>query len=473
MIPPAESTPAAAFPVYRADTDRLRQLAMLLGLAVAGGLAAAAWVTGLVLYADGALFSFIIGVDAPWRLVWHIMPARIAVYLVTVAPAALAREAGLSGPAAMQLYQLLFSGLPFFGLAACMPLVPRERRFLLLFPTISILALSTSALGYPSETMLTLASFWPALLGHRHARGTAGRLALTLLCTAIFLFSHPGMVFALPLLPLAALLRWREEAAERRALAGLLALDTLLVALWAWRLSVEMGDPGIIQSSQRMWSFTGLEEVVTLQPAILAVLIALLLWAALGWRRDRTGQALALVGLPVLALLFGLLHREAVTPESHYYIRTALVFMLPMLGGLALWRGRAAPSGAAALGLIAALAGLQLQHNLAFLDAWMNYRDSLAAAVSAGPPRIVPLREVLASRAQPAARSIAWSWGQPYLSLTLPGAAPYRAIVADPAPGSYSPFQCSEMAEIIAHADWVPAETLAVLKDYVCARRPG
>ena len=451
----------------------LHRVALLLGLIVAGGLAGAAWVTGLVLYADGALFSFVIGVDAAWRLVWHIMPARIAVYLVTVAPASLAREAGLSGPAAMQLYQLLFLGLPFFGLAACLPLVPLERRFLLLFPVVSILALSTSGLGYPSETMLTLASFWPALLGHRHARSTAGGLALTAACTAIFLFSHPGMAFALPLLPLAALLRWREDPTQRRALAGLLAIDTVLTAVWVWRLGVEMSDPGIIQSSQRMWSLTGLEEVVTLQPAILAILVALVLWAALGWQRERTGRALALVGLPALALLFGLLHREAITPESHYYIRTALVFMLPMLGGLALWRGGAAPSGAATIGLMAALAGLQLQHNLAFLSAWIDYRDSLVAAVSAGPPRIVPLQQIQEARARPAARSIAWSWGQPYLSLTLPGAAPYHAIVADPGPDSYSPFQCSQMAAITAQADWVPAETLVALTDYVCARRPG
>ncbi len=451
----------------------LRRLALLLGLAVAFGLAAAAWVTGLVLYADGALFSFVVGVDAPWRLVWHIMPARLAVYLLTVAPAALAREAGLSGPAAMQLYQLLFLGLPYFGLAACLVLVPRGRRFQLLFPVVSILALSTSALGYPSETTLTLASFWPALLGHRHARPAVGGLALTLVCTAIFLFSHPGMVFALPLLPLAAALRWREDAAQRRVLAGLLVIDTGLAALWAWRFSVETGDPGIVQSSQRMWSATGLAEVVTLQPVILAVLIALLLWAVLGWQRDRTAPALALFGLPALALLFGLLHREAVTPESHYYIRTALVFLLPLLGMLALWRGRAAPSGAAALGLMAALAGLQLQHNLAFLEAWTDYRDSLAAAVSAGPPRIATLQQIQDGRSRPTARSIAWSWGQPYLSLTLPGAAPYRAIVADPGPESYSPFQCSQMPAITAQADWVPAETLAVLKDYVCARRPG
>ena len=122
---------------------------------------------------------------------------------------------------------------------------------------------------------------------------------------------------------------------------------------------------------------------------------------------------------------------------------------------------------------MAALAGLQLQHNLAFLEAWIDYRDSLIAAVSAGPPRVVPLRQIQESRAQPTARSIAWSWGQPYLSLTLPSAAPYRAIVADPGPESHSPFRCSQMPAIAAQADWVPAETLAVLKDYVCARQPG
>jgi hypothetical protein len=455
--------------------DRLLlTLAILLGLAVAAGLSIAAWATSLMLYADGALFSFIIGIDDAWALVWHIMPARIAVYLLTVLPAETAHEWGLPALAAMRLYQALFIGFPFIGLAACLGLLPRASRWLMLFPAVSILALAISALGYPSETLLTLAGFWPALFGYRHASGRLGPAALTLLFTAIFLFSHPGMVFALPLLPLAAALRFREcsEPAARRVLIGLGGLGAGLLALWAWRLQVEMSDPGIIQSGQRMWSLTGLQEVVSLQPAILVVLAYILLWAALGWRRDRVAAGVAILGFPTIALLFGLLHAETVTPESHYYIRTALVFILPMLGALALWRGRSPPQGAIALAMMAALGATQLLHNLSFLEAWLNYRDSVAASVATGPARVVPLQQVLAERAAPRARSIAWSWGQPYLSLTLPGLPQYGAIVADPAPESYSPFHCSQMGEIAARADWVPADTLAVLRDYVCARRP-
>jgi hypothetical protein len=137
----------------------LLTLAVVLGLAIAGGLCVAAWTTGLMLYADGALFSFIIGIDDAWALVWHIMPARVAVYLLTVLPAETAHEWGLPALAAMGLYQALFLGFPFIGLAACLGLVPRGSRWLLLFPTISILALAISALGYPSETLITLAGF--------------------------------------------------------------------------------------------------------------------------------------------------------------------------------------------------------------------------------------------------------------------------------------------------------------------------
>jgi hypothetical protein len=146
--------------------------------------------------------------------------------------------------------------------------------------------------------------------------------------------------------------------------------------------------------------------------------------------------------------------------------------MLPILGALTLWRGHSPPRGATALAMVAALAMTQLNHDLRFLGAWRNYRDSVAASVTTGPPRIVPLQLVLAEQADPRARSFAWSWGEPYLSLTLPGLSRYAAIVADPAPDSFLHFQCSQMDAIIARVDWVPPETRALLKAYVCARRP-
>jgi hypothetical protein len=451
----------------------LLALALLLALAVAGGLSVVAWTTGLMLYADGALFSFIIGVGDAWGLVWHIMPARIAVYLLTVLPAETAHRWGLSAMAAMRLYQALFVGFPFFGLAACRALVPRDLRWLLLFPALSILALAISALGYPSETLLTLAGFWPALFGLRYADGRLRSAGLAVFFTAIFLFSHPGMVFALPLLPIAGFLRWREcpDRPVRRTLALQAGAIATLLALWSWRLAVEMRDPGIVQSGRHMWSLDGLRDVIALQPAIAIVVLYLGLWALLGWRRDRL-VLWAVPTFPSIALLFALLHTETVTPESHYYVRTALVFILPTLGGLALWRGRSAPQGVTTLAMIAALAATQLLHNLSFLQAWIDYRDSVVASVTAEPARVVPLAHVQAQRSVPNAPSIAWSWGEPYLSLTLPGLPRYAAIVADPSPVSYSPFHCSQMNAVAAQADWVPSETLALLKEYVCARRP-
>jgi hypothetical protein len=170
------------------SNSSLLTLAILLALAVAGGLSVVAWTTGLMLYADGALFSFIIGVGDAWGLVWHIMPARIAVYLLTVLPAETAHRWGLPALAAMRLYQALFVGFPFIGLAACRALLPHGQRWLLLFPALSILALAISTLGYPSETLLTLSGFWPALFGLRYADGRLRSAGLAVFFTAIFMF---------------------------------------------------------------------------------------------------------------------------------------------------------------------------------------------------------------------------------------------------------------------------------------------
>src|ERR1700733_1468412 len=181
----------------------LLTISIIFALAVAGGLSFAAWMTGLMLYADGGWFTFIVGTGDAWALDFHIIPARSAVYLLTTLPAETAHELGLPAQAAMRLYQALFLSIPFFGIAACLVLIPRGLRWLLLFPAISALALVISALGFPTETVLTLSAFWPALFGYRYADGRAGSAVLTLFCTLLFVFSHPGMMSAPPLLPVA------------------------------------------------------------------------------------------------------------------------------------------------------------------------------------------------------------------------------------------------------------------------------
>jgi hypothetical protein len=448
--------------------------AIVLGSVAAAGLSFAAWATGLMLYADGALFSFVIGVDDAWALVWHIMPARIAVYLLTVLPSETALEWGLPAQTAMQLYQALFIGFPFIAFAACLGLVEQSSRWLLVFPALSILALVTSALGYPSETIVALAAFWPALFGYRYANGHAGPVLMTLLFTAIFLFSHPGMLFSLPLLPIAAALRFNEstELGVRRKLILLGALSAVLFGLWILCFRIEMSDPGIIQSGKLMWSLSNMVTVVGLQPMILVVALCILLWGLLGWHHNRATTWSVTILYAAIVLPYELLHVEAVVPESHYNVRTALVFLLPVLGALALWRGRSVPNGAIALAMVTAISSIQLTHNLSFLGAWLNYRDSVIASISEGPARMVPLQQVLRERTYPQANSVAWSWGQPYLSLTLPNIV-HKATVADPSPTSFSPFRCSQMDRVIARAGWVAADTLSVLKEYVCARRPG
>jgi hypothetical protein len=465
-------SPSARLSLNNLDRP-LFNLAILLGLAVAGGLSLAAWLDGLMLYADGALFSFVIGVDAAWALVWHIMPARVAVYLLVVLPPETAHEMGLPAMAAMRLYQALFLAMPFLGLAACVPLVPRGSRWLLLFPVLSLLALTMSALGYPSETLLTLAAFWPALFGCRFANGRTAPTLLTLVCLSAFLFSHPGMVFSLPLLPLAAAIRWREcrTCAVRRALLVLGIATALLLGLWVLCLRAEMSNPGIIQSGQHMWSTGGLRAVVTLQPSIVIVLLIIVLWGTLSWRRERVVIGLTVVGLPAIATMFAVMHGEIIRPESHYFIRTALVLLLPVLGATALFRSGTAPVGAATLAMMAALSVTQLAHDLRFLGAWYNYRDSVVTAVTR-QSGIVSLQQVLAARMKPDAPSIAWSWGQPLLSLTLPSLPHVTALVADPARNSFSLLHCSEMDQVDANMDWVPPATRALLKAYVCARHP-
>jgi hypothetical protein len=452
----------------------LLAVAILASIAIAGGLSVIAWSSALILYADGALFSFVVGVDDAWALVWHVIPARSAAYVLTMLPAETALERGLSAPAAMRLYQALFLALPFMGAGACLFVIPRSSCWMMVFPTMSLLALAMLPLGFPTETLVMLAAFWPAIFGYRFASGGSISAIFGLFWTGVLMFSHPGMLLTLPLLFLAGIFRWREcHAPEvRRVILIFGCTATLTWGLWLWCFAREMSDPGTIQSAQSILSPGLLWQLIRLDPGILIILLCVLLWGGMAWVRNTAASLTAAALLIVVAILFALIHRETVAPETHYYARTAIILILPIFGALALWRGRSAPSGLVTLALVAALAMTQLRQDVAFLQGWRNLRDSVADSVTKGPPRIVPLAQVLAGGAEPNGESLAWSWGQPFLSLTLPNASHYLGIVADPAPQSYMPLHCSQMDDVLTRASWVPSETLALLRAYVCARRP-
>ena len=147
-----------------------------------------------------------------------------------------------------------------------------------------------------------------------------------------------------------------------------------------------------------------------------------------------------------------------------------IIILPPLLGAMALRRDRSEPSGAVALVMVAPLAATQLTHNLAFLDAWRNYRDSVSASVVASSPRVVSLQTVNppdAPSRKPASSLSAGSWGEPYLSLTLPAScrATYRDRRRIPSREAIRRFaEASQMDRVIAHADWIPAATLTELK---------
>ena len=482
------------------DARMLRRLVMTLGLGWSILFVLIGVVFRLQLYGDGSIFSYSIAVRAGWGYHFHNIADRMFVYAFSHLPAetyvALTRDA--SG--GIILYGLLSFAAPLVGLLATFAADRSPNRTLFAFACLSTACLCPLVFGFPTEMWVAHSAFWPALaLGHYAGRGTGGTIALFAAMLALALSHEGGLVFA-GVAAITVGLRGPRDAAFFRAAAMFVAVLGAWIAI---KMALPPGDyyasimPAAATNFFDLHRLIESEFFMLLIAALAAYGIALLLV-----RRVAPAQApvwaFALIALALV--VYWLWFDHALHTQNRYYIRTAIFFATPVLGGLAALRalraedrlrlpldwmqrlatlladgivtlGQGAPARAAA-GAILLLTLAHAVETVKFVAGWTRYEASVRdlATGAASDPALGDPRFVSTDRIDPDANRLKWQTTTQFLSvLVAPGFLPNRLVV-DPSAGYF--WLTCERATATEQADVaLPVESRRLIRVYSCLHR--
>jgi hypothetical protein len=484
----------------RSDARALRRLAVTLGLAWSALFVLVGLVFRLQLYGDGSIFSYSIAVQAGWGYHFHNIADRMFVYAFSHLPAeayvALTRDAR----GGIFLYGLLFFAAPLAGLLATFAADRSPNRTIFAFACLSTACLCPLVFGFPTEMWVAHSAFWPALaLGHCAGRGAAGTIALFAAMLALALSHEGGLVFA-------GVVAVTVGPRGLRDGAFLRAVGMFVAVLGAW-IAVKMTlPPGDYYASIIPAAATNFFDLHRLVESDLFKLLAAALAgygiAFLLLRRVAPAPApVWAFGLVALALAtYWLWFDHALHTQNRYYVRTAIFFATPMLGGLAAlralraedrlrlpahWMQRVAalladgvvalgqgPAARAAAGAILVLTLAYAVETAKFVTGWTRYEAAVRglAMGAASDPALGDPRFVSSDRIDPDSNRLQWQTTTPFLSvLVAPGFLPNRLVV-DPSAGYF--WLTCERAAATERADRaVPVESRRLIRVYSCLHR--
>jgi hypothetical protein len=442
----------------------------LRALAIAAGLCSAILfvVIGvsyqLQMYGDGSIFSYSVAAEDAWAFHSHNIPGRLFTYIYALAPAEvyvhLTRDAG----GGISLYGFLFFAVQLLGLVATFAADRSKGRIVTVCACGSTACMCPLVFGFPTETWMAHALFWPTLaLCHYAPRGIEGTAALFFALLAL-IFTYEGAVAFAFAITATLLLRGMWNAAFIRA------ANALLAALLIWMLvkaTVHPDDYFAAVLTRAAWH--------VFDPSLLTDHLVLLLFGALvGYgiifyvlQRLRIANPLYSVFIVTLALAMHWVWLDhALHAENRYYLRTALLIALPLLGGLAAaYASRA--DGDLIVGipqlprLLSALANdgtirlatgalvlVMLIHTVEtakFVTAWTHYKAAVRALANgtASDPELGDPHFVSSSRIGADLNRLSWFSTTQFLSvLVAPDFASARLVI-DPRRENYFWLPCS------------------------------
>jgi hypothetical protein len=487
--------------VVGSHTGLLRRLVVALGLGWSVLFILVGVGYGLQMYADGSIFSYSVAVRAGWAYHFHNIADRMFVYVWSHLPAE--AYVGLTGDArgGIFLYGLLFFAAPLAGLLACFAADRSPGRVLFGCACLSTACLCPMVFGFPTEMWVAHSVFWPALaLAHYAPRaGIAGTLAVFVALLALALTHEGGAVFAVAILVTVALRGLRDAAFLRSAAAFAVGL-----AVWgAVKVTLPPGDNFASIMPAAAMNFIDARSLLT------SVLLVLLVAALVGYtvavlvlRRVAPAQAPACAAAIVaLALaVYWLWFDHALHTQNRYYLRTAIFFATPVLGGLAVlralraedrlrfpvrWMTRLATAladavaalaqGAAGRAVAGAILTLTLVHAVEtakFVVGWTRYEAAVRALAmgAASDPALGDSRFVSSDRIDADTNRLEWQTTTQFLSvLVAPGFLPKRLVV-DPSAG-YFWLTCARATANEPVDNPIPAETRRLIRVYSCLHR--
>ena len=475
----------------RSDTDLLRTVVIVAGIAWSVAFVVIGLRYELQLYGDGAMFSYSVAVQDAWAFHWHNISGRSTVYLLSLLPAE--AYVGLTADpiGGIVVYGLLFFAAPLLGLLATFAADRSSGRIIFSYACFSIACLCPLVFGFPTEMWLAHALFWPALAVCHYARRNMRGTALVFAMLLALIFTHEGALVLAVAIVVTLLLRGLRDTTFLRAAGALLAA----IAVWA-AVKVAL-PPGAyfaavyVRAALHFFDIRTLTGDVVLLLAGAIVGYGILFLALMRFAPSRAHLYAALVVAATL-VIYWLQLDHALHASDRYYLRTALVIATPVLGMLAAVHALGAEyrltfplpllpdviaalkSRAAARAVAGGFLLVMLVHTAEtakFVTAWTNYKSAVLALAkgTASDPTLGDPHFVSSSRIGPDLNRLSWFSTTQYLSVIVAKFEPTRLVV-DPT-ANYFWLSC-ETATANFEADHaVPAESRRLVRVHACLHR--
>lgn len=441
----------------------------------------------LQLYGDGSIFSYAVAVQDAWSYHWHNIAGRLFVYLYAMAPAE--AYVGLTHDAygGVVLYGFLFLASQMFGLIATWFADRSSGRVIFGFACLSTALVCPLVFGFPTETFISHALFWPVLAACHSSRANPAKLALILVLLIALMLTHLGAAIFVAAILMTLFLRRSKEMAWWIA--------ALFLAAFAVRIGVKLAFKpdayitGILwRAAMNVFNPTYIINDLLRLFAVIALIYGTALLALRRMSPDRA-HILAATLSTVVLIAYWLFFDTALHAQDRYYMRTIVLTVTPLLGLVAVIvaYGRDLQSrhlqavsslllrpsvSRAALGALAIAMLIHAVETTKFVTTWAEYKGAVQSLTrsTVSDPGLGDAQFVSSQRISTALNRVSWFSTTHFLSvLVAPNLAPARLVI-DPH-SSYFWLPCTVATKTVESMSAVPSVSRRLIRKYSCLHR--
>jgi hypothetical protein len=487
-------TKNAASPYWTSadDIGFLRAAAVAVGLCWSVAFIGLGLFYRLNLYGDGSVFSYAVAVQDSWSIHLHNISGRLSAYLLCFLPGEIIVALTGNPGDGVKVYACLYFAAPFFGLALTLAADRSRNRVIFNYACFSTACLGPLVFGFPTEMWLAHALFWPALaVCHYASRSFVGLLAVFLALLALAL-THEGALILVFVAVATTLLHGYRNVIFLRALA----VSTFVIAIWVTIKMTLRPDgyiAGVLANAARNFFDFGIFTHGLLAFLAIVLFCYALLYLAF-WRKGlEKAHLYSGAMLAVACAAYWFLVDHSIHAEYRYFLRTAIVMAVPVLGVLAAiyaldadeYPKRSAPIlnkittllsapfiARAALGALILITLVLTFETAKFINAWEHYTTSVRnlATSALSDLELGDSNFVSSRRIDNALNRVSWSSTTPYLSVMLaPRLMPTRLVV-DPGAG-YFWLSCQFAIANEGASRAIPAKSRGLIRIHACLHR--